>query len=294
METTEQSLKQKKLIPVFKGKAVDFYVSSEIWNLVNSDRQNLVDYLVEHKVKKRTFSNKDIWKKCNRTKAFLHIDRFKIVKNSKTKKPYIGSSLESRGITRQARRRRVMETNMCILRKMITGDINGEIVCAVTGTKLEGKTRYNPRTKTYLYNLKHYELHHVLTYNDSSVHKMSRRLNPGSMLQDYDLSEEKNKCYLLDLMGTIIVSQDEHKLCHDIDDYSDITYWKENGATLPWHIRNKDNFLQFCTEHNMIIDYETFLERHTLAWLEKNLDKIKELDHTKKEDKEEFWQRFQR
>lgn len=284
---------KNQYVAVCLGKAT-YLVEKSFWVSIGSDRTKFIDHIYQTKLDKVPLKNHDIYKWCETSKTYFHIDEFHLKKEKRTPRGYsIGQSKKVKNENRNKIRQRTMDINMRILRKMTSGDENTPIKCAVTGKILEGKQRFNPRTNQYHTNLRHYEMHHILTYNNMSVHKMSRRLNPGSMLQEYDLTKEKNKPFLLDVMGTIIVSQDEHKMFHDIDDFGDLEYWKANGATIPWHIRNEDNFNAFCKEYNLSVDYNIFMERHSLKWLEKNLDKIKDLDYTKPADREAFWNRFQ-
>lgn len=254
------------------------------------NKENFLEYCINQRRDKQPVSDvAGIYKLCTYFNSYLHINEFAARKSSSGVYRFSSLSLKGDTVRSAELNKEYYARNLPIIRLYFNGDAEMPLKCAVTGKELENIDLYNHSTgEEKVVNM--FENHHMLTINGESVHKISKKIHPSRIFVDKDLAIVKHRAWLLDVMSTVSISQDEHKAVHAFRK-SDIAYWMARGA-LPWALKTKENFKHFNNSVGLNLNYKKFLHTHTLEWFEEHKDSINELDFKNPEELDKFIARF--
>jgi len=274
--------------------AHDVYIHESLLsqaNIEGTSEKQLIDLCLNKRRNKEIIPNDVLMQKhCTYYGQCLHINEF-----SAQKDPRYGlrfSSLSLRGDNERSKLRvkEFNHINYPIIRLWFHGDEHKKLQCLVTKQDLENISEPNESIgETRTYNL--FELHHILTINGLSVHKIDINVQPSYLLGKRDLTLPQNKADLIDLMNTVCISPNEHTKVHCSSRKSDMAYWSARNA-IPWGLQSEDNFKFFCNKiPHLNLDYWRFLDAQTLEWYEQH---EKSIDLNKNpQDIQEYLKRFE-
>jgi len=267
--------------------AHDVYLHPDALLQSTLQEEELIKSCLESRRKKQPI-NLPIQKFCTYYQQYFHINEFS-AHLSKDNLKFSSLSLKGDNERSKTRIKEFNNINYPVMRLWFNGDKNKKLECLVTGQSLEQISEENQSiNEIRTYNL--FELHHILTVNGLSVHKIDVDVQPSYLLGKRNLTLPKEKPQLIDLMNTVCICPNEHDKVHCSSRFSDIKYWSARNA-IPWGLKSEYNFKYFCGELNLNLNYQNFLEKQTLDWYEKNKETI---DLNKNpQDTQEYLSRFE-
>lgn len=109
------------------------------------------------------------------------------------------------------------------------------------------------------------DFNHIRQFQDGRCHSGisldKGSVGPSDIIRTYDLSLDKNKDYLVEIMTTMTISSEFHSYFSQDSAKGHITLTNLKKKWWPWGLKNEKNFNFFCKKFNLNLDYNSFISR---------------------------------
>lgn len=164
------------------------------------------------------------------------------------------------------------QQNLSILKKMMYGDVNHPLICAIYGRIIDESLFCGVKKETIV-------AHHYCFIDNVSQYKSSKE--PSSLLTDVDWTNENSseaRKAIEEFFGIILICLDAHDNVHRKDNVIfrgsgnltkliQLAEQEQNPNMVPWVLRSKENFDEFNNwlganyKHQPISDYNTIIKK---------------------------------
>jgi hypothetical protein len=147
-----------------------------------------------------------------------------------------------------------MKQNLRVIRDIMNGNENWELVDCVTKQLVEGVRIpfIGGKGTTNIF-----DLHHIKVVNGKSADKNGT--DPAVILRTFDLKKPQNQHHIVELMKTTCLSKNTHSLVHAVPNSGIYDY---DMSHRPYILQTKERFDCFCEKYNLQgLDFDQFISK---------------------------------